>query len=75
MTCVAGSSIKYSKKSQSSRSAWLPTETHELNPAPISKPRMSIDPIKAPLWLTSPMLPDGRCVMVPSATDGDSAAR
>lgn len=60
MTRVRSSSIRYSTKSQSSRSAWLPTDTQWLKPTPISRARSKIVAIRAPLWLMKPIVPTGR---------------
>lgn len=67
-TSVNGSSIRYSKKSLRSRSAWLPTEMVDEKPAPISTPREIIAPIIAPLWLARPMPPLGSDSIDPITT-------
>ena len=67
-TSVSGSSIRYSKKSFRSMSAWLPTDTALEKPAPTSTPREIMAPISAPLWLARPMPPRGNSVSVPITT-------
>jgi hypothetical protein len=57
MTVVPGSAIRCSRKSQISRSHWLPIEAQTLKRIPSARARSNIDTIRAPLWLISPTPP------------------
>ena len=57
ITSVLASPIAYSRKSHTSRSAWLPSDTQKLKPVPRSYARDSMAPASAPLWLMSAILP------------------
>ena len=74
MTRVAASSTRNSSTSQSSTSAWLPTDTQRLNPAPCEWPSETKVPINAPLWLAMP-IPPGRSGPASSASEEESIAR
>ena len=71
---VNGSAMKYSMKSQISRSAWLPTETAMLNPVPRSWACEMSDAMSEPLWLIKPIWPAGMGSTA-RATDEVSANR
>ena len=72
MASVPASSTRYSTKSQTSRSTWLPSETQWRKPMPSVAARSKIETMSAPLWLTRPIGPS-RSVSVSSTTEEQSA--